>query len=69
MALASQIKQLPTYAATVAAWTNQEAMLDAVKEIRKLLSLEDNPPIAEVIATGVVKVLVELLGYTQLPRL
>jgi hypothetical protein len=44
-------------------------LLEAVTQFRKLLSLEVNPPIAEVIAAGVVPWLVQFLEHDQLPQL
>jgi hypothetical protein len=46
-----------------------ETALESVAALRKLLSLEDRPPIDEVIASGVVPHLVALLTVDTLPRL
>jgi len=62
---ASELAQL------VAALHSGEAavLLEAATQLRKLLSMEVNPPIDQVIASGVVPRLVELLAHSSLPQL
>ena len=43
--------------------TNERALEEATREFRKLLSIERNPPIQEVIDAGVVPCLIELLSH------
>jgi importin subunit alpha-1 len=46
-----------------------QAQLNAVREFRKLLSIERKPPIQEVIDSGIVPLIVEFLTYAHLPAL
>jgi len=48
---------------------NRAKQLEATTQFRKLLSIEHNPPIQDVIDAGVVPRLVEFLNYTDVPQL
>jgi len=48
---------------------NPTLQLDATTKIRKLLSIENNPPIQDVINSGIVPRLVDFLGRTSAPAL
>mmetsp|Transcript_109228 Transcript_109228/g.308084 ORF Transcript_109228/g.308084 Transcript_109228/m.308084 type:complete len:530 (-) Transcript_109228:134-1723(-) len=58
----TELKQLVTS-------TDAEAVFSATQRFRKLLSVEQNPPIAEVINAGVVPRFVELLKEVNEPKL
>ena len=61
-AMPGLLERLPGHAQTLMTSTAEDPRtLEACSEIRKLLSIERRPPIDEVIATGVVPRLVELL--------
>ena len=49
--------------------TNEEAVEEATREFRKILTIEHNPPIQEVIDAGVVPRFIELLTKWQCPTL
>eukprot|EP01105_Mastigella_eilhardi_P026315 TRINITY_DN7522_c0_g1_i1.p1 TRINITY_DN7522_c0_g1~~TRINITY_DN7522_c0_g1_i1.p1 ORF type:complete len:561 (-),score=197.03 TRINITY_DN7522_c0_g1_i1:55-1737(-) len=55
--------------ARAAMGTEKKLYLPAVTQIRKLLSMEQNPPIEAVVATGVLPRLVELLNAVDTPKL
>merc|ERR1719271_982624 len=60
--------QIAALARTVGS-ENQMEQFQATQQLRKLLSVEQNPPIQEVVDTGVVPVLVELLKDISRPEL
>lgn len=60
----SRLKNLPNLVTAVNS-EDPTRQLEAATEFRKLLSIEKNPPIQQVIDTGVVPRLVALLGSTQ----
>jgi importin subunit alpha-6/7 len=55
-----RLARLPELVQTIMG-NNEEAVVEAVRALRKLLSIEKNPPIADVIATGVVPRLAQFL--------
>lgn len=57
---------LPTLVAMVFQGTD-ENKLEGVKKIRQLLSIEKNPPITDVIDSGIVPVLIDLLKKEDMP--
>jgi len=59
-AIAEKLKSLPMYVKGVAS-NFMDKQVESVTQIRKLLSIEKNPPIEEVIESGVVPQLVEFL--------
>lgn len=61
----SQIVQLASKVVS----PDQQEQFNAVQQLRKLLSVENNPPIQEVIQTGAVPKLVELLKDISRPEL
>merc|ERR1719498_1178797 len=61
----SQIVQLASKVVSL----DQQEQFNAVQQLRKLLSVENNPPIQEVIQTGAVPKLVELLKDISRPEL
>ncbi|GAB2281734.1 hypothetical protein Dimus_016303 [Dionaea muscipula] len=63
-----KIESLPNMVAGVYS-DDHNAQLEATAHFRKLLSIENNPPIDEVIQLGIVPRLVELLGRDDLPLL
>lgn len=67
-AIASKIANLPQMCQMIVSNDPQER-LKATMQFRKLLSIERNPPIAEVIQTGVVPKFVELLKVSSMPSL
>eukprot|EP00184_Porphyridium_aerugineum_P004420 CAMPEP_0184706388 /NCGR_PEP_ID=MMETSP0313-20130426/36732_1 /TAXON_ID=2792 /ORGANISM="Porphyridium aerugineum, Strain SAG 1380-2" /LENGTH=567 /DNA_ID=CAMNT_0027167941 /DNA_START=773 /DNA_END=2476 /DNA_ORIENTATION=- len=67
-ALASGLERLPEMAKGIMS-NDQDAQYRCTMEIRKLLSLEQNPPIDEVIAQGVVQRFVEFLSWDNVPEL
>jgi len=64
----AQNSQIQTLAQQVRS-ENQQEQFQAAQQLRKLLSIENNPPIQEVINTGVVPCLVELLKDISRPEL
>merc|ERR1719271_1921708 len=60
--------QIAALARTVGS-ENQMEQFQATQQLRKLLSVEQNPPIQEVINTGVVPLLVEFLKDISRPEL
>lgn len=69
--LAPSLDTLPAHVQVVmsAGLPDGSLHVAAVQAIRKLLSVETNPPIAQVIASGVVPRLVELLDVDAMPQL
>ncbi|GAB4841067.1 hypothetical protein Ancab_021812 [Ancistrocladus abbreviatus] len=63
-----KIDSLPSMVAGVYS-DDPNAQLEATTHFRKLLSIERNPPIEEVVQSGVVPRLVEFLGRDDLPQL
>ncbi|KAL2945291.1 Importin subunit alpha-1a [Bienertia sinuspersici] len=63
-----KIESLPQMVAGVCS-DDGNAQLDATTHFRKLLSIERNPPIEEVVQSGVVPRLVEFLGRDDFPQL
>ncbi|TMW57421.1 hypothetical protein Poli38472_003346 [Pythium oligandrum] len=68
MSLSQRLSELPLMVQGVHA-TEREVQLDAVTKFRKLLSIERNPPIKEVISTGVVPIFVQFLQRDDFPEL
>jgi hypothetical protein len=65
-----QLHHLPQMVAALSCHHDAPVLLlEAVTQLRKLLTLEVNPPITEVIAAGVVPRLVQFLTHDQLPQL
>lgn len=62
------LEQLPTLKEMIMCWS-EAVQLSAVRELRKLLSIELNPPIERVIQVGVVPRLVELCKTSQNPEI
>ncbi|CAA3007593.1 importin subunit alpha [Olea europaea subsp. europaea] len=63
-----KLESLPEMIAAV--WSNDGTLqLEATTQFRKLLSIERNPPIEEVIQSGVVPRFVEFLGRDDYPQL
>ncbi|CAA0843298.1 Importin subunit alpha-1 [Striga hermonthica] len=63
-----KLESLPAMVAGV--WSDDAALqLEATTQFRKLLSIERNPPIEEVIQSGVVPRFVEFLGRDDYPQL
>merc|ERR1719271_1035081 len=60
--------QIAALARTVGS-DNQQDQFQATQQLRKLLSVENNPPIQEVISTGIVPRLVEFLKDISRPEL
>jgi hypothetical protein len=67
-AIIARLQNLPTYVAGVMS-ADSAAHLECTTHFRKLLSIERNPPIQDVINTGVVPRLVEFLSYDHNPPL
>ncbi|KAH6808510.1 importin alpha isoform 1 [Perilla frutescens var. frutescens] len=66
--LDKKLESLPAMIAGV--WSNEAALqLEATTQFRKLLSIERNPPIEEVIQSGVVPRFVEFLARDDYPQL
>eukprot|EP01101_Sappina_pedata_P007842 TRINITY_DN421_c0_g1_i1.p1 TRINITY_DN421_c0_g1~~TRINITY_DN421_c0_g1_i1.p1 ORF type:complete len:528 (+),score=241.06 TRINITY_DN421_c0_g1_i1:564-2147(+) len=65
---AGKIENLPNMVAAVMS-NDPQAQLEATIQFRKLLSIERNPPIEEVIATRVVPKFVQFLTFAQHPNL
>lgn len=63
-----QLSQLP-YLVQALASDNYDAQFDATIKFRKLLSIEQNPPIQEIIDTGVVPRFIQFLSYAHYPKL
>lgn len=66
--LDKKLESLPALISGV--WSNEAALqLEATTQFRKILSIERNPPIEEVIQSGVVPRLVEFLARDDYPQL
>jgi importin subunit alpha-1 len=63
-----KLEELPNLVAQVQS-NDPVAQVEATTQFRKLLSIERNPPIQEVINTGVVPRFVQFLSFQQLPQL
>lgn len=63
-----KVEDIPLFVSQVLS-TDQQQQIEATIQFRKLLSIERNPPIQEVIASGVVPRFVEFLTYTHNPKL
>jgi len=68
MRLLFQLKELPQMVAKVFT-SDTNAQFDGTTQIRKLLSIQRNPPINEVIQSGAIPRLVQFLGEANHPKL
>ncbi|KAI9905456.1 hypothetical protein PsorP6_013641 [Peronosclerospora sorghi] len=66
--LAKRLAELPQLVTELQS-SDSQVQLDAVTKFRKLLSIERNPPIKEVIETGVVPIFVQFLQREDFPIL
>jgi hypothetical protein len=67
--MAATTEELQQLVAALSSCHDAPVLLEAVTQLRKLLSVTVNSPIAEVIAAGVVPRLVQFLTHDQLPQL
>jgi len=63
-----QLKELPNLVQSVAS-NDSNLQLEATREFRKLLSIEKNPPIQEIINAGVVPRFIQFLSFSNHPQL
>eukprot|EP01117_Protostelium_nocturnum_P003842 TRINITY_DN1510_c0_g1_i1.p1 TRINITY_DN1510_c0_g1~~TRINITY_DN1510_c0_g1_i1.p1 ORF type:complete len:520 (-),score=128.87 TRINITY_DN1510_c0_g1_i1:2032-3591(-) len=68
VSVAQQLEELPSLVARVTS-NDPNLQLEATARFRKLLSIEKNPPIQEVINSGVVQRFVQFLTYDASPQL
>lgn len=66
--IAQKLEELPNLVAAVSS-NDPAAQVDATTQFRKLLSIERNPPIQEVINAGVVPRFIQFLSYHTNPQL
>jgi hypothetical protein len=64
-----ELQKLPELAREVCSGNAAAVTVEAMKRIRKITSVEENPPITEILASGVLPRLVELLQQDGVPTL
>lgn len=60
-----KVKMIPQYAHALNTSQDQQVLLEATMAVRRLLSIERDPPIVEVIHSGIVPKLVEFLSHNN----